>query len=432
MPPITNTQQDAIDNTKITTDQLENPTPTPNLPTSNIPDISQYLTPSVAQTQELDTATQNRDVSLENLTSSMFGNETQGARTLGYEESAGIPRLQRELTDIENELRQTDINFRMERERIQNEPGLTVAQRNARLNDVSRKQASHIANLEVTRAARSGVLSDAQSFVQRKTELEFADEKARIDNLKFIYENNEGKYKDALGKVIKTEERAFDLAKSKYEKLETLKTTFLQNASLGSASNQVLSAIMSSKTEEELLKNAGKFVANPMELLQLAKAKKDIEKVTSEILAQKSGVLTKPLSGDASKVLSIATTVQPEIEKLKQVFSQSYKKSVKGIVLGTDRELVKLVDNVADKVGRLRSGGAINKEEETRFKRQIASFMDIPFGTSEGAITALNGILTEAQQVANGINPYESKLEDAVNDPLGFGVSITNTNPLGI
>lgn len=285
MPPITNTQQDAIDNTKITTDQLENPTPTPNLPTSNIPDFSQYLTPSVGQQQELDTATQNRDVSLENLTSSMFGNETQGARTLGYEESAGIPRLQRELTDIENQLTQTDLNFRRERERIQTETGLTTGQRNARLNDVSRKQASQLADLEVIRAARSGVLSDAQSFVQRKTELEFADEKARIDNLKFIYENNEGKYKDALGKVIKTEERAFDLAKSKYETVENEKMQLVRNAQANGASNSVLSSILNSKTVEEAYKSAGNYgisIDDKIRNAQLDKLNKELDEAIEE------------------------------------------------------------------------------------------------------------------------------------------------------
>lgn len=114
---------------------------------------------------------------------------------------------------------------------------------------------------------------------------------------------------------------------------------------------------------------------------------------------------TKPLSGEASKLIGITKTVQPEIEKLKSAFQENYRKSLIGITTGTDRRLVKLVDNVADKIGRLRSGGAINKEEEARFKRQIASFKDIPFGRREDAIAALDGYLSEAQSVAQSIQP---------------------------
>ena len=113
----------------------------------------------------------------------------------------------------------------------------------------------------------------------------------------------------------------------------------------------------------------------------------------------------KPLSGDAAKVESIATTVIPEVEMLKSEFEKDYKKALTGIVTGTDRRLVKLVDNIADKVGRLRSGGAINKDEEARFKRQIASAMDIPFGESGDALSALDGIITEANKVSSNIRP---------------------------
>jgi hypothetical protein len=113
----------------------------------------------------------------------------------------------------------------------------------------------------------------------------------------------------------------------------------------------------------------------------------------------------KPLSGDAAKVLTIATTMIPEIEQLKAAFQNDYRGSVSGILTGTNRELSKLVDQVADKVGRLRSGGAINKDEEARFMRQISSVMDLAFGNSADAISALDGLITEANMVADSMNP---------------------------
>ncbi len=126
-----------------------------------------------------------------------------------------------------------------------------------------------------------------------------------------------------------------------------------------------------------------------------AKEKEATQKVTGQ----------KPLSGDAAKVKAIATTMIPEIQKLQEKFRTDYKKSLSGFVSGTDRELVKLIDQIADKVGRLRSGGAVNKDEEARFKKQLGSTMDIMFGNSEDAIGALDGLLGEAGIVLQGIEP---------------------------
>lgn len=125
----------------------------------------------------------------------------------------------------------------------------------------------------------------------------------------------------------------------------------------------------------------------------------------------------KPLSGDAAKVLTIAQTMVPEIQRLKEAFNNDYKGAILGISTGTNRELSKLVDNIADKIGRLRSGGAINKDEEARFKNQIVSLKDLAFGDSAGAIKALDALITEANSVASGIRGGAS----IQNDPLGLG-----------
>lgn len=117
----------------------------------------------------------------------------------------------------------------------------------------------------------------------------------------------------------------------------------------------------------------------------------------------------KALSGEASKVMSIASTMIPELEQLRNAFNADYSGALKGIVFGTDRKLSKIVDQVADKVGRLRSGGAINKDEEARFRRQIASFPDLIFGRQEDAIAAIDALMTEAQQVASRIQPGQTQ-----------------------
>lgn len=118
----------------------------------------------------------------------------------------------------------------------------------------------------------------------------------------------------------------------------------------------------------------------------------------------------KPLSGEAAKVYSITRTMIPEVRQLQQKFRQDYRGTLGGFLSGTDRETVKLVDQIADKVGRLRSGGAINRDEEARFKRQLGSVMDMFFADPDQAITALDGLITEADTVAGEIRPTRDHL----------------------
>jgi len=268
----------------ITSEQLA-PTTKIKLPPATTPDFSSYLTVSPIQQQELDTAKKSREKSYEDLVNEQVGLSTRGERTLQYEEDAGLPKLNKDLTEIENQLRQTDFNFRQERERLQTEPGLTSAQRNARLADVSRKQSSELANLEVIRQARSGVLADVQSNVQRKTELEFMDEQARIDNLKYIYENNTGDLKDKMEQVYKREERAFQVEKDKYQTTEAEKINLVRNAQANGASNSVMSAILNSKTIDEAYKNAGSYgmsIDDKIRSAQLRKLNQEIQDAQTE------------------------------------------------------------------------------------------------------------------------------------------------------
>lgn len=125
---------------------------------------------------------------------------------------------------------------------------------------------------------------------------------------------------------------------------------------------------------------------------------------------------TKPLSGEASKVLAIARTVQPEIERLKQAFEENYRGALLGMATGTNRELVKLRDNIADKLGRLRSGGAINKDEEARFIRQLGGIGDAAFGNVDEARQALDGILAEARSVENSIIGADADTTKTMSD----------------
>lgn len=236
----------------------EQPIQTPPAQTSVEP-LATFTAPTAQETQALNTAQTNANTSEQDYMDALFGGSTIESSTLKAEEKAGLPQLQTELTDITNQIMKTDLDFRREREMLQTEPGLTTAQRQARLADVTRKQSSQRADLEVIRSARSNTLTNAQSIIQKKVNAEFAEQEKNLNGLKFLAERADGKLKTQLDAVAKKEERAFNVAKSEFEKVESEKLQLVRNAQANGADNGTMSAILGSKTLQDAYKNAGRF-----------------------------------------------------------------------------------------------------------------------------------------------------------------------------
>lgn len=171
------------------------------------------------------------------------------------------------------------------------------------------------------------------------------------------------------------------------------------------------------KTEEEKI-----------EIFELAEKKAEIQaKANAEALFNKIKVERelKPKSSDTAKILSIARTLPEDIQKIQAALKQDFRGTLTGIITGKNRTLTRIANNAADKVGRLRSGGAINKEEEKRFMNNFASFMDVAFGEPDEIIAFLDGIIKEAQvtesamlgtlntiEERQGLTPQQQALED--------------------
>lgn len=152
------------------------------------------------------------------------------------------------------------------------------------------------------------------------------------------------------------------------------------------------------------------------------KMAQDLEKKRRE--AEIAATVNKALSGEASKVYAIATTMGEDIAKLRAGFKKDYRGAQRGILIGTDRDLRLAAERLADKVGRLRSGGAINKEEEARFMGQLASAANLAMGNSKASLNALDQIEEEAGIVARSIRPQETTppagQQKKGTDPLGI------------
>jgi len=123
------------------------------------------------------------------------------------------------------------------------------------------------------------------------------------------------------------------------------------------------------------------------------------------MLAPKPVNPAKPLSQESAKVLAIASTLQDDIDKMKGEFTRNYAGAIGGMKSGTNTGLIKLADQISDKVGRLRSGGAITTDEEARFKGLIFKLRDVAFSSPEEANGVLDDLFKEAAFVAEGIDP---------------------------
>lgn len=277
MDPQTGTQSNIPDVNQL--DSAEQDVNVPPAPEVEIGSLEQELGLAVAglepQEEEVQQLEQTTGESQQALLAAIAGLETQGERTLQAEEEAGIPELQTELTEITNEIRSTSLAFRRERERIQNTPGLSMADVNARLADVSRKQASQLADLEVIRAARSGSLANAQAITQRKLELQFADEQARINNLQFIYNENRElltRKEDRLfQQQINLQQTKLDVAKDRAATLESLKLSLMANMHANGAPNGVYKSVQSAKTAADAFNAAGQYGVSIQDKMARAK-----------------------------------------------------------------------------------------------------------------------------------------------------------------
>jgi hypothetical protein len=116
--------------------------------------------------------------------------------------------------------------------------------------------------------------------------------------------------------------------------------------------------------------------------------------------------LGKPLSGEAAKVNAIATTMLPELRALRQAYVDQGVAASRGISRGNNRELVDLVASISDKIGRLRSGGAIGEVEADRFMSQIHHWTNsLPFSGPQASIKGIDRFLEEAKLVQEGVDP---------------------------
>lgn len=121
---------------------------------------------------------------------------------------------------------------------------------------------------------------------------------------------------------------------------------------------------------------------------------------------------------------SMAQTGLTQIQQARDFFvnSPNINKSTK--IPGVGREYDTVITSLVDMIGRMRSGGAINVDEEKRFRQLLPNFMDNPQSTEykmaqlEQEFSNLLGQSPTGMNVLSGMSGGQG--QQSQNDPLGI------------
>ena len=135
------------------------------------------------------------------------------------------------------------------------------------------------------------------------------------------------------------------------------------------------------------------------------KAEKELELKKKKAEAAAKGAKEKGLSGDAAKTFEIARGGLDNIGQLRQKIEEGANLLAPSIF---DRQSSALIEDLADSLGRLRSGGAINADEEKRFKELVPSALD----AYETKLFKLDQLQKKFQSIGESIAP--SRIQELI------------------
>lgn len=412
----------------------ETPIPT-STPEYTLPDVTSELDKETAKIKAEKAASESTLASLISEIGGVTGNEAT------YATQAGADVAQKEYDQYSSQIEAEKLASRRQIENIQkNNP--TGALRGGQLDlisNIERDSLSKQLDLAMSAELAKGRADRAMSIAKRKVASELAPLQAKYDAQKFIYDNNKDLFSKAeltkLDGLIKANERKITDEEDRLTKGNEMIIEALSFKAPQNIIDQAKEALKNGSSPMEIANIIGKF-SGATANAELLRAKIDTEKAQAEKARAESGTVNKkPLSGEASKLLAISNGLEKDVSDIKaRIDKLGYKQFLQGYLIGTDRETVKLIARAADKVGRIRSGGAINKDEETRFVGQFASGGDYAFGNKDEAVSSLDSILTEAQTVRSGIDPNgayspQKSVEDTYIETV-IGAKDTIENPV--
>lgn len=375
------------------------PAPTPMKTSGDfLAEMQSYFTPNVELEGEVQRGQQNQSESLRAVIEQMGRLASRGARTSEMEDQYGIPELTTDLTDITNKYRAKQVSFMRQRERMETAAGLTAGQKDVELRNLDRIQAREMADLAIIKEAASNNLLSAQAIVDRKIQLEFADEETRLDALKFFYTENKEiftkKEQRLYEENLAREQAKFGFAKDQYQMEQTQKFQAVAAAAQAGASTAELEAIQGAPTAMDAARIANTAVARRSNAefslnqanvysqiadrnARLDLARQEANSISSgnlgEVDVSKMNATERKAFGFAQRIgntLGTFDKLAPEITKLSTLSFMAQRKMPSWLQSGTVRQQEQAERDFINAVLRQESGAAIAESEFDNARRQ--------------------------------------------------------------
>jgi len=157
------------------------------------------------------------------------------------------------------------------------------------------------------------------------------------------------------------------------------------------------------KTERELkdIKRIQELSTKPL--------KSEADKIEQQTLEAKLGIKDAKPSAEVAKGTTLVTEGLGKVEELRTLVVEG-DKLLGGLTLGlTNRSSQWLREDLTDRIGRLRSGGAINKDEEARFM----SFIPGPLDSMTLRQQKLDALSQEFRSLATNLGWQDPKLSNS-------------------
>lgn len=249
---------------------------------------------------------------------------SQSKANLTAQEYAGtVDPAKQELNQINAQMNEEALAGRRRTEAVLQIPGITKEQAQDKINEISRGNASKLADLAVVQMAKQGAYDSAKEISDRAVEAKYEQEQNKLDALKFTYLEN----KDLF---TKAEQRQFEIAQDdRKRKLDAEKENTQSiydlsvEASKENAPASVLLKMRNAKTREEALAIGASYIGRTDRLYKQAQT----DNIRSEIA--KRNAENKPTMVDANGQIFVNKVEGQKLNK-EIVTSDAYKAIVKG------------------------------------------------------------------------------------------------------
>lgn len=292
---------------------------------------------------------------------------------------------------------------------------------------INRESVSKQADLAILQSAATRRYETANAIADRQLALKLEPLKAKLENLKFFYEQNKADFSKEDDRLYAEAVKKADAELTKQTGVETtikdIKVSLAQSGAATPALLSALSAIDTSKPGaiDEVIKLAGKNMANTnAEFQKIGDNLVRIDKATGKILNNYGSG-----SGDPSPVpSSVVRTVTTKEGDTKIVSGYTLAAGDDPYVLahqlGTDMDMMKKLNPTIQDWTKLKPGTVLNvpSKDDTwlsgKSAKQVASYNSLPDAEKAGIKQLVNGDILLADYVKSRGKNTKAQIDDVI------------------